>query len=159
MTGYTNTVGDGTSLASNSTGMQCFRRRIDLAKEAEAAGISAFSATDTLAFVEVPAGTFVYRVMVRVLKVEGGTLTADIGDGTDPDGFVDGVDLNALGYNAGVAALTEGTPNTFTGYTGGKLYTADDTLDLLINNNTAETAVFDVFVFFANVNMGPPLLS
>lgn len=160
MTIYTNTPGDGSVIATNyAGGAFCVRRRIDLAVEAALAGVSAFSAADVLAFLDIPAGTIVDRVAVKVLEAEGGTLTADIGDGTDPDGFVDGVDLNAVAYTDGVRGLVEATPNTFVGYSFGKLYTANDTLDLTINNNTAETAVFDVFVWGRSMSLTPGVTS
>ena len=150
MTAYNdNIVGDGTVISPNSPGVQVHRRRVDLAAEAAKAGVSSFSSSDTLRLLELPGGTFVVDTFVRVLEAEGATLTADFGiTGTDADGFLDGVDLNATGGARGVFALTEGTPNTFTGFTGGKLITADSAIDMLFNNGSADNAVFDLFVLF-----------
>ncbi len=67
---------------------------------------------------------------------EGGALTVDLGDGTTPAGFVSNANGNSAGAE-GVSApvvLTEGTPNTVTGYSGGKYYAAGDTVDLVCDN-------------------------
>lgn len=153
MTAYNaNLVGDGTVISPNHSGVQVFRKRVDLAVQAALAGVSSFGSADTLGLLELPAGTLVMGVHVNVITAEGATLTADIGiTGTDADGWVDGVDLNATGWTAGVQALTEGTPNTLTGFTGGKLITADSRIDILFNNASADTAVFDVFIVFASL--------
>lgn len=157
MTAYNdNIVGDGTVISPNSPGVQVHRRRVDLAREAALAGVASFSSSDTLRLLELPAGTFVVDTFVRVLEAEGATLTADFGiTGTDADGFLDDVDLNATGYTRGVFALTEGTPNTFTGFTGGKLITADSAIDMLFNNSSADNAVFDLFVLFVPLYTSP----
>ncbi len=80
----------------------------------------------------VPAGTFVAKVSYRVIKADTGssTRTFDIGDGVDPDGFADGIDAKTIAHGAMAPALTEGTPNTPTGYSLGKFYAAADTIDL-----------------------------
>ena len=105
------------------------------------------AAADVLQVWDIPAGTFIRRIAVQVITVEGGTLTLDIGDGTTTDGFVNGVDCNTLTNNIGYTAsggttivLTEATPNTVTAYSGGKYYAATDTLDI-INVDAADTAV------------------
>lgn len=163
MTAYNdNLVGDGSVISPNSPGVQVHRRRVDLAAEAAKAGVSSFSSSDTLALLELPAGTFVVDTFVRVLEAEGATLTADFGiTGTDADGFLDGVNLNATGYTRGVYASTLGgtglaaDPVVLTGFTGGKLITADSTLDMLFNNSSADNAVFDLFVLFVPLYTSP----
>lgn len=158
MTAYNaNLVGDGTVISPNHSGVQVFRKRVDLAAEAAKAGVSSFASSDTLGLLELPAGTRVLCVDVHVITAEGATLTADIGvTGTDADGWVDGVDLNATGWTAGVFAGTLGgagataDPVVLTGFTGGRLVTADSRIDILFNNSSADTAVFDVFIVFAS---------
>ena len=94
----------------------------------------AYASADVLQLINIPAETFVHRVKYKVETVEGGTLTFDIGDETDPNGFIAAANGNALGSGANVLALTEGTPNVVTGYSNGKYYSAADTLDMVINN-------------------------
>lgn len=158
MATYDRTKGDGGVICSNTVGPQTHRRRVILAKECVAAGIAlatGFTANDIIQFLDVPAGTFVHACWVRVLTAEGATLTCEIGDGSDVDGFAVAVNLNAAGYTDGVRSLVEATPNTFTGYSFGKLYTAADTLDIKILNSVANAAVFDVFVQYTMLNTGP----
>jgi hypothetical protein len=88
---------------------------------------------DVIQSLNVYPGWFVQAVLVQVLTAEGGTLTANVGDGTLATGFMTGVNLNALGMTKSNLTLTEAAPNTVTGYTGGKLYTAADTIDLVLS--------------------------
>jgi len=60
-----------------------------------AAGLTALAAGDVLEVIKVPANTLVTSVVLNVTTAEGGTLTVDVGDGTDPDGYLDGVNANA----------------------------------------------------------------
>lgn len=86
---------------------------------------------DVAQLIDVKAGWLVERVLAEVETAEGGVATFDVGDASDVDGFLDGVDANATGMSVSTLTLTEGAPNTVTGYSAGKLYTADDTIDLL----------------------------
>jgi hypothetical protein len=109
-----------------------------------------FSATsrlqnDVLQLFAIPAKTQVNKVQYDVTTAEGGTLTFDIGDGSDVDGFIDGANGNAVGSGVNTLALTEGAPNTVTGYSNGKYYSAADTIDLLVLND-ADAAVVAVRV-------------
>ena len=89
------------------------------------------SGSDVVQALNVQAGWFVSKLVVQRLTAEGGVAVGDFGDGADPDGFIVDLDLNATGYGASSLALTEATPNTVTGYSNGKLYTAADTIDLV----------------------------
>lgn len=93
------------------------------------------SSAETVDVFDVQANWFVHAVFAEVVTAEGGTATADVGDGDDGDGFLDDIDLNSQGGNVTELALTDGTPNTVTGYTAGKLYTAADTIEMLANND------------------------
>lgn len=115
-----------------------------------AAGATALGAGDVLAVISLPAKTYVLRAGIDVTTAEGGTLTLDLGDGTDPDGFLDGVDGNAVASYASTLALTEAAPNTVTGYSNGKYYSAADTIDLVMVNAT-DTAVMRVWALVAYV--------
>lgn len=108
--------------------------------ERAAAGLTALAAGDVLEVIKIPANTLVTSVALNVTTAEGGTLTVDVGDGTDPDGYLDGVNANtAAAYSLNAAA---GTP---TGYAGGKFYTAADTIDV-VTVNAADTAVMSLTV-------------
>lgn len=100
---------------------------IDCADDNQGAG-------DTAQMLDIYAGWFVEKVFIEVETAEGGTLTIDVGDGSDTDGFLDGTDGNVAAQSISTLALTEAAPNTVTGYSNGKLYTADDTIDILFND-------------------------
>jgi len=105
-----------------------------------AAGLTALTANDVLEVIKIPADTLVTSVALNVTTAEGGTLTIDVGDGADPDGYFDGVNANtAAAYSLDAAA---GTP---TGYAGGKYYTAADTIDVT-TVNAADAAVMTLTV-------------
>ncbi len=128
MATYDLTVGGngGLSFASARTAF-VLEREVDFAA-------TNYAGTDVLQLIDIPAKTLVLTVVSDVVTAEGGTLTYDVGDGSDPDGFIDGANGNSVGTTASSLALTEGAPNTITGYSGGKFYAAADTLDMVINN-------------------------
>lgn len=97
-----------------------------------AAGLTALAATDTLEVIKVPANTLVTNVVLNVTTAEGGTLTIDVGDGADPDGFIDGVNANTTAAYIPVAGTAA--------YEQGKYYTAADTIDVT-TVNAADAAV------------------
>lgn len=106
-----------------------------------AAGQAAIAATDVLQAVGVRAGTWVPMVAIETTKVEGAVATADIGDGTSTAGYASGHNLNALGWSASLATVALSVATA-----GGKLYTVDDTIDVLINNNAVDVATFRLLV-------------
>jgi len=100
--------------------------------ERAAAGLTALAAGDILEVIKVPANTLVTHVALNVITAEGGTLTVDVGDGDNPDGYLDGVNANAT-----AAYLTVAGTDAFE---AGKFYTAADTIDI-VTVNAADTAV------------------
>jgi len=102
-----------------------------------AAGLTALAATDTLEVIKVPANTLVTNVVLNVTTAEGGTLTIDVGDGADPDGFIDGVNANTTAAYIPVAGTAA--------YEQGKYYTAADTIDVT-TVNAADAAVMTLTV-------------
>ena len=96
----------------------------------------------------VPAGTIVLAVGYRVETLEGGTLTFDIGDADNADDYIDGANGNnsSAYYGWSLLTLTEGTPNTVTGYTAGKLYESAGVIGLTPKND-ADKAKIKVKVF------------
>lgn len=107
-------------------------------------------ALDVIEAIDVGAGDIVLKVLVEVETVEGGTLTFDVGDGTDPNGYLDAVNGNSAGMTGTALALTEGAPNTVSAYSNGKLYTAADTIDLVMDN-AADAAVVKVSALIARM--------
>ena len=101
------------------------------------------SSGDVLQLFNVPANTRVRSIAYKVQTAEGATLTFDIGDGDDVDGYIDGANgntLNAGGDNSLV--LAEAAPPTVLGYSGfGRRYAAADTIDLLLNNDAATAKI------------------
>ena len=105
----------------------------------------ALAAADVLELFSVRAGTWVRLRAVRLVTAEGAAGTIGLGDGATASGYRTAFDLNGTpGWFDNAAALTEGTPNSFTGFSGGKLYTAADTVDALINTAAINVAVVDL---------------
>lgn len=115
------------------------------------AGLAALASSDVYEILEIPAKTLVLRVGYDVTTAEGATATVHIGDGSDADGYVVSANLNSVGSGASALALTEGTPNTITGYSGGKYYSAADTIDLTLNHNSINAAVVRVWALIVDV--------
>jgi hypothetical protein len=97
-----------------------------------AAGLTALGAADILEVIKVPAKTLVTHVALEVTTAEGGTLTLDVGDGDNPDGYLDGVNGNATAAYISVAGTDA--------FEQGKYYTAADTIDVT-TVNAADAAV------------------
>ena len=128
---------------------------IDLAAIAtarSAAGATALAANDVLEVIPLPAGSWVQRVGVTVTTAEGEAGTLDIGDGSDVDGYIDGMDFNATGTSTNSLVLTEAAPNTVLGYSNGKHYTSADTIDVKFLTATPTAAVFRVWALVLDTN-------
>ena len=114
-----------------------------------AASLTALAGGDILTALHIPAKTMVLAVGLDVTTVEGGTLTIDVGDGGDPDGFLDVVNGNAAASYSTSLVLAEAAPNTVTGYSNGKYYSAADTIDVK-TVNAADTAVMRLWAVVAD---------
>ena len=128
--------------------MNFIERTIDFKQVAAyraGAGLTALGSGDVYEILELPAKTLVLRVGYDVTTAEGATATVHIGDGATASGFVSGANLNSVGSGASALALTEGAPNTITGYSGGKYYSAADTIDLTLNHASIDAAVVRVW--------------
>lgn len=112
-----------------------------------AAGVAALGAADVLEIIPIKKGTRVKHVGYEILTPEGATFTFDLGDGSSAAGYLSNQDGNAAAGSMGLSslALTEGTPNTITGYSNGKFYTADDTIDMVLDHASVDTAKIRVF--------------
>jgi len=126
---------------------------LDFAKIAAArtaAGATALASGDVLEVIPVPAKSLVMRVGYDVTTAEGATATFDLGDGSDTDGYLNDADLNAVGSGVMALTLASGTPNTVAGYSNGKYYSAADTIDVLLNNSSIDTAVVRIWALVAD---------
>ena len=130
--------------------------RLDFAAIAAArvaAVVAALAAADVLEIMKVGAGFWVNLVGYKLITAEGATATMDVGDGAAATGFASNINLNGTpGWTEVTLALTEGTPNTITGYSDGKLYTAADTVDVVIDHNDVGVAVIDLVFAVRNYN-------
>lgn len=88
-------------------------------------------ASDVIQALNIPAGCYVHKVIAEVEAAEGSAGTFTVGDGSNASGFLAAGDINATGFQDTSLTLTEGVPNTVTGYTAGKLYSAADTIDFV----------------------------
>ena len=161
MATYTDSLGfnKGTATAYPATGIGAVLKievELDFAAitaARAAAGATALGAGDVLEVLRIPAKTQVLAVGLDVTTVEGGTLTIDVGDGADPDGYLDGVNANTVaGYSSTQVTLVEGAPNTLSPALGfGKYYAAADTIDVK-TVNAADTAVMKLWAIVADCN-------
>ena len=127
-------------------------RRIDMA-EAYAKKGSNLAATDVIQAVTVKAGEMVIGCSAKIITACSAAMTATIGDGYDPDGYVTSVSLNGT---AGTVTSTTGallqSGTTPFAITQGKVYSADDTIDLVLGGTAANNGVVEVRVLCRNWN-------
>ena len=93
----------------------------------EAFGVTGTTVSGVLGYVNVPLGAYVTKVALMA-TVAVGTQSLDVGDGTDPDRFMDGI-------TAMTATNIITAPNVASGTTGsnevaGRYYAAADTIDV-----------------------------
>ena len=83
--------------------------------------------SDVLQTLNIPANTLVEDCFYKVIDAEGGVLTLNIGDGADVDGFHAAADANVAGelVKSGGAYAKQTL--------GGRLYTAADTIDVIVS--------------------------
>lgn len=105
------------------------------------------SSAEVLSVFKVGANTWVDRVAAICHTAEGSAGNVDVGDGSDVDGFLVDFNINSVAASVSTLSLTEGTPNTVTGYSGGKFYGAADTIDVIPSINLSKAKVS--FVMFA----------
>jgi len=85
------------------------------------------ASSDVVEALPVTSGTTILSCGTRIITAEGGTATADLGDGTDPNGYGDAVDLNAAANTIEKALEADA-------YGVGVYYSADDTIDLTLDH-------------------------
>ena len=100
---------------------------------------------DVIQCLNIPKGAFVTNVGVYKLTIEDSTLTGDLGDATDADGWITtAINFENLGN-------VNSLPGDAFPALGGKLYTAADTLDITMSANAGNTAKFTVFAEYSIV--------
>lgn len=129
------TVGGTSNMSINRDG-----RTFVLKRTIDFAATPATAAASPHPLFNIPAKTFVRLVQVDVTTAEGGTLTLDLGDGSSAAGFLSNVNGNSVASTVNTLLLTEAAPNTVTAYSNGKYYSADDAIDLTLDND-ADAAV------------------
>lgn len=88
------------------------------------------AAADVAEVVAIPAGFWVHQVLVEVLTTDDSGHKFEVGDGTDPNGYVTATEgaADATAFIRGNGAYVDATAAGV-----GKLYTAADTIDVLAN--------------------------
>lgn len=119
------------TVSTGGQGPQAFSDRAGFVERLFDATAQNLAQNDVAQLIHIPAKTLVLRVFWAVETVEGGARNFSLGDGGDTDGFVVSTTANTLASGVSGLVLTEGAPNTITGYSNGKYYSAADTLDLL----------------------------
>ena len=140
MTAYTH-YSDGTTIAAKGGSKAAGFPSFVVFENVFDASKRNLTQNDTAAVLDIPAGTLLLGVHWEVETVEGASRNFALGDGSDTDGFVTTTDGNTLASGTTTLALTEATPNTVTGYSAGKYYSAADTLDVLAVTSGGLTAL------------------
>lgn len=121
-------------------------QQILIGGDAEGAAVDVeFDAQETLAIANVKAGTLVVFVMCITETAWSTSVTLDIGDGDDADGFL------ATAKVAPTTAVTTGILKsslraTAEAYGVGKYYAADDTIDAVVGGATPAVGKTRVFI-------------
>jgi len=106
------------------------------------------ASTDVAEVITIPAGTLILGVVTKIVTAEStASQTFDVGDGTDPNGWVAAAASDAAAgtyvHGGGAYVIATGTSAT-----KGKLYTAADTLDVLSTSGSAnDTLVVDIWAY------------
>lgn len=112
---------------------------------------NALGAAEVGEVLNIPAGFFVLKAGHVVHTPEGAAAAGTLGDGSDVDGYLTNSNLNAAAAQMSSLALTEGTPNTVAGYSGGKYYAAADTIDY-VATNAVDAAKVTFFAIVIDLN-------
>lgn len=121
-------------------------RRIDMA-EAFAKKGSNLAAADVIKAITVKAGEMVIGCSAKIITACSAAMTATIGDGDDPDGYVTSVSLNGTAgtVTSTTGALLQSVTSPYA-ITQGKVYSAEDTIDLVLGGTAANNGVVEVRV-------------
>lgn len=140
MTAYT-TYYNGHTVAATSGGNAAGFPSFDVIQNVFDAATRNLTAADTVEVLNIPANTYVAHVFYKVLTADG-SQTMSLGDGSGTSSWISAADVGTEG-NAGCSslALTAGSGpgyvESITGYSGGKFYSAADTIDILVPGGKA----------------------
>ena len=142
---YDDILEGGTAiLAGLQTKFEVFSKSYKLADIMAKIGETVGEASDVIELLNIPKNTFVMCAGIIPTVADGAVLTGDLGDATNPDGFVDGVDLNSTTPVMTLAADGFGVTTVL-----GKFYPAADTLDLTLATIGAQTSHLAEFTVWA----------
>lgn len=100
---------------------------------------------------DVPKNTFIPPLGVVVIittAFAGGTPTIDVGDGANPDGWVDNTDVTV-----GTKGAYAGTETKTAAYSGsGKFYETADTIDVVLPNEAITAGEAYVMAYMLDVS-------
>jgi hypothetical protein len=128
-------VGGTTALPLGAQAGVVLTKRVDCSKTPLAAGAHEI--------INIPAGTYVAKTSVRVIKADTGasTRTFDVGDGATAAGYHSNIDAKTVAHALLTLALTEATPNTVTGFSNGKFYATADTIDITADQDLTNAII------------------
>lgn len=101
-----------------------------IAVHAEFELTAALADNDVIEMVKVPKGAQILEIILGANDLDSATtVVIDVGDGDDPDRFIDGA---TIGQAGGSARLGSGVAAATNDEAFGYVYTADDTIDVTI---------------------------
>lgn len=105
--------------------------------------------TDIIKCLPVLSGTLVMNVYEKIVTAATATsITATVGDGDTANGFDASIDLKGT-----AGTVTKSTPSDTFPAAGGKYYSANDTIDLVVTVNTMTVgAVIDIYADCIDLN-------
>ena len=114
-----------------------------------AAGAAALTSTDVIQAIPVPAKTLVASVGMEIITV-GASGSLALGDGTAGAGYLAATVSTSTGMFGGVPVLSSGAfaPTL----SGGKVYSAEDTIDVTLSTAVPSAAVVRVFAVMVDMS-------
>jgi hypothetical protein len=114
-----------------------------------AAGAAALTSTDVIQVIPVPAKTLVSSVGMEIITV-GASGSLALGDGSAGAGYLAATVSTSTGMFGGVPVLSSGAfaPTL----SGGKVYSAEDTIDVTLSTAVPSAAVVRVFAVMVDVS-------
>ncbi len=150
----TNTIGYGVNASFDSNSLITRKRIINFA-EWSAKKSSALEANDICQAIPVKAGEIVIGGYLKVITGNGASNVGSVGDGDSAAGYLAATtDFNTVAtIPFGQAPLLQSASSTY-GITGGKVYTADDTIDIkvLAGGTVGSVAVMELCVYIINTD-------
>jgi hypothetical protein len=112
-----------------------------IAAQRIADGQAALGNADILEVARIKAGTYVLLAALQVTTVEGAARTVSVGDASSATAYLNAADINTVGWVTSAA-----TQSLSVAVGGGKVYTADDSILVTLNNASIATAVCGLFM-------------